>query len=200
MADEIPRAPAEGQEMSEDGRMARAPELSRDAWRDLFARLAAGDSSALEPMYGAAAGPVFGLALWWTGSVEDASDAVQEVFLRLAERHRRLGKVEDPDRGFSGSRTTSRWTWPGAGSAAQPSPWTRWRSLRRLRPTTPARSTRRAQQEKALSVPNRLASSDDRILVEMAVWSRDTKLTREYLKDAPARTLLPPPAPPSKSR
>ena len=57
-----------------------------------------------------------------------------------------------------------------------------------------------AQQEKALSVLNWLASSDDRILVEMAVWSRDTKLTKEYLKDAPALTLLPPPAPPSKSR
>jgi len=49
-------------------------------------------------------------------------------------------------------------------------------------------------------VLSRLASSDDRILVEMAVWSRDTKLTKEYLKDAPALTLLPPPAPPSKSR
>jgi len=82
--------------MREDGRMARAPELSRDAWRDLFARLAAGDSSALEPLYRAAAGPVFGLALWRTGSVEDASDVLQEVFLRLAQRHRRLGKVENP--------------------------------------------------------------------------------------------------------
>lgn len=82
--------------MREDGRMARAPELSRDGWKDLFARLAAGDSSALEPLYWASARSVFGLALWRTGSVEDASDVVQEVFLRLAERHRRLGKVEDP--------------------------------------------------------------------------------------------------------
>jgi hypothetical protein len=87
VADEIPRAPTDGQVACEDGRTARAPELSRDGWKDLFARLAAGDSSALEPMYGAAAGPVFGLALWRTGSVEDASDVVQEVFLRLAQRH-----------------------------------------------------------------------------------------------------------------
>jgi len=82
--------------MSEDGRTAPASELSKDAWRDLFARLAAGDSSTLEPLYRASARSVFGLALWRTGSVEDASDVVQEVFLRLAQRHRRLGKVEDP--------------------------------------------------------------------------------------------------------
>ena len=64
--------------------------------RDLFARLAAGDTGALETLYEAAARAIFGLALWRTGSVEDASDVVQEVFLRLAQRHRRLGKVEDP--------------------------------------------------------------------------------------------------------
>jgi RNA polymerase sigma-70 factor (ECF subfamily) len=96
VADEIPGTPAEGQELGEDRRMARAPELSRDAWKDLFARLAAGDSSALERLYLSAARSVFGLALWRTGSVEDASDVVQEVFLRVAQRHRRLRKVEDP--------------------------------------------------------------------------------------------------------
>jgi hypothetical protein len=57
-----------------------------------------------------------------------------------------------------------------------------------------------AQQGKAMSVLNQLASGSDRILAETAVWSRDTKLTKEYLKDAPALTLLPPPAPPSKPR
>jgi hypothetical protein len=55
-----------------------------------------------------------------------------------------------------------------------------------------------AQQEKALSVLTQLASSDDRIIRDMAVWSRDTKLTKEYLKGA--LTLLPPPPPPSKAR
>ncbi|HLE59919.1 MAG TPA: sigma-70 family RNA polymerase sigma factor, partial [Thermoanaerobaculaceae bacterium] len=53
-------------------------------------------SSALEPLYRAATPTIFGLALWQTGSVEDASDVVQGVFLRVAQRHRRLGKVEDP--------------------------------------------------------------------------------------------------------
>ncbi len=96
VADDIPRAAAEGQGIGEDDRVAQAPELSTDAWKDLFARLAAGDSSALEPLYRAAARSIFGLALWRTGSVEDASDVVQEVFLRLAQRHRRLGKIDDP--------------------------------------------------------------------------------------------------------
>jgi hypothetical protein len=57
-----------------------------------------------------------------------------------------------------------------------------------------------AQQEKALSVLNQLASGNDRILVDIAIWSRDTKLTKEYLQDVPALTLLPPPALPSKPR
>jgi hypothetical protein len=57
-----------------------------------------------------------------------------------------------------------------------------------------------AQQGKAVSVLNQLASGSDQILAEAAVWSRDTKLTKEYLRDAPALTLLPPPAPPSKPR
>ena len=57
-----------------------------------------------------------------------------------------------------------------------------------------------AQQGKAISVLNQLASGSDRILAEAAVWSRDAKFTKEYLKDAPALTLLPPPAPASKPR
>jgi hypothetical protein len=52
------------------------------------------------------------------------------------------------------------------------------------------------QRVKALSVLNSLASTDDRVLADMVVWSRDTKLTKENLKGA--FTLLPPPAPPSK--
>jgi len=96
VAEEIPRATNEEQEIGEDGQMARAPELPREAWKDLFGRLAAGDPSALAALYEAAARQIFGLALWRTGSVEDASDVVQEVFLRLAQRHRRLARVRDP--------------------------------------------------------------------------------------------------------
>jgi RNA polymerase sigma-70 factor (ECF subfamily) len=95
VVNEIPGAPVEEQETNEDKGITRARELSMDGWKDLFARLAAGDSSALEPLYRASARSIFGLALWRTGSVEDASDVVQEVFLRLAQGYRRLGKVKD---------------------------------------------------------------------------------------------------------
>jgi RNA polymerase sigma-70 factor, ECF subfamily len=96
VADEIARALAEGQEVGEDRPNARTSELSRETWKELFGRLATGDATALETLYRAAGRQIFGLALWRTGCVEDASDVVQEVFLRLAQRHRGLGKVRDP--------------------------------------------------------------------------------------------------------
>jgi RNA polymerase sigma-70 factor (ECF subfamily) len=96
VAEEIPRAPGVGQEVEEGHLDGGSAELSVEAWKDLFARLAAGDSGALEPLYLSAARSVFGLALWRTRSVEDASDVVQDVFLRLAQRHRRLARVRDP--------------------------------------------------------------------------------------------------------
>jgi RNA polymerase sigma-70 factor (ECF subfamily) len=96
VADEIPRAPAEGQEIGEGGRRARTPELSRDAWKDLFAQVTAGDPAGLQALYHVAGRRIFGLALWRTGSVEDAGDVVQEVFLRVVEGRHRLAKVVDP--------------------------------------------------------------------------------------------------------
>jgi RNA polymerase sigma-70 factor (ECF subfamily) len=96
VADEIPRALAVGQEVGEGCLNGHTPELSREAWKDLFARLATGDATALEMLYRAAGRQIFGLALWRTGSVDDASDVVQEVFLRVAQRHRRLARVRDP--------------------------------------------------------------------------------------------------------
>jgi RNA polymerase sigma-70 factor (ECF subfamily) len=96
VAEEVPGESGEAQGTGEDGHFVGASELSRDTWRAVFARLAAGDPSALAALYEAAARQVFGLALWRTGSVEDASDVVQEVFLRVAQRHRRLAKVRDP--------------------------------------------------------------------------------------------------------
>ena len=96
VVDEIPTEHAEACEANEGSHAARTTELSREVWKSLFARLAAGDPSALEPLYREAARSVFGLALWRTGSVEDAGDVVQEVFLRVAQRHRRLRRVEDP--------------------------------------------------------------------------------------------------------
>jgi RNA polymerase sigma-70 factor (ECF subfamily) len=65
-------------------------------WVELFDDLAEGRASALDEIYDAAAGRLFGLALWRTGSREDACDVVQEVFVRLAEQGRRLRKVKNP--------------------------------------------------------------------------------------------------------
>jgi len=62
----------------------------------LFARLAGGDGSALEPLYDAWSGRLFGLALWRTGSRDDAGEVVQEVFLRLVEKRDALAGVRDP--------------------------------------------------------------------------------------------------------
>jgi RNA polymerase sigma-70 factor (ECF subfamily) len=61
-----------------------------------FAAVAGGDLDALAALYDACADDLFGLALWRTGSREDAADAVQEVFVRLARRAGRLGHVRDP--------------------------------------------------------------------------------------------------------
>jgi RNA polymerase sigma-70 factor (ECF subfamily) len=71
------------------------PDGSR-SWGEIFRDLAGGRAAALEEIYDAAAGAVFGLALWRTGSTEDARDVVQELFLRLAEQGKRLRGVKNP--------------------------------------------------------------------------------------------------------
>jgi len=70
--------------------------LSRSAWLELFAQLARGRVQALERLYDIASRRLYGLALWHTGSPEDAGDVVQEVFVRVAEQGRRLEQVRDP--------------------------------------------------------------------------------------------------------
>jgi RNA polymerase sigma-70 factor, ECF subfamily len=70
---------------------------SDEEWRRLFATLAAGDPSPLEALYDLSARRIFGLALWRTGSAEDAGEVVQEVFLRLARDPRRLDRVTHPE-------------------------------------------------------------------------------------------------------
>jgi RNA polymerase sigma-70 factor (ECF subfamily) len=71
-------------------------EGSEEDWKRLFADLARGEANALETLYDAGSRPVFGIALWRTGSVEDARDVVQEVFLRIARSRRRLLSVAEP--------------------------------------------------------------------------------------------------------
>lgn len=62
----------------------------------LFEDLAAGRVSALDGIYDVCADEVYGLALWRTGTASDAADVVQEVFVRLAERGSRLGRIRNP--------------------------------------------------------------------------------------------------------
>ena len=74
----------------------RAPRRADEDWRDLFADLAAGRLVALDELYDVAAPQIYGLALWRTGSKDDAADVVQDVFVRVAEQGGRLAKVRNP--------------------------------------------------------------------------------------------------------
>lgn len=58
--------------------------------------LAAGDLAALDAVWDLCADDLYGLALWRSGTVADAEDAVQEVFLRLARSPRALVKARRP--------------------------------------------------------------------------------------------------------
>jgi RNA polymerase sigma-70 factor (ECF subfamily) len=64
--------------------------------RGLFDELAAGRVSALDELYDAAASKLHDLALWRTGSMEDAADVVQDVFVRVAGLGQRLARVRNP--------------------------------------------------------------------------------------------------------
>lgn len=65
-------------------------------WRAIFDELAKGRTSALDALYDLAAQQIYGLALWRTGSRDDAADVVQDVFVRVAEQGSKLAKVRNP--------------------------------------------------------------------------------------------------------
>jgi RNA polymerase sigma-70 factor (ECF subfamily) len=65
-------------------------------WQDLFQDLADGRLVALAELYDEAVPKLYGLALWRTGSEEDAADVVQDVFVRVVEQGRRLERVKNP--------------------------------------------------------------------------------------------------------
>jgi RNA polymerase sigma-70 factor (ECF subfamily) len=67
-----------------------------EKWRRIFEDLAAGRHSALEDLYDAAARDLYGLALWRTGSEDDAADVVQTVFVKVAEQGPRLASIRNP--------------------------------------------------------------------------------------------------------
>lgn len=77
-----------------DGRADPGPSVSET--EAAFRQLAEGDLDALEELYDLEADGLFALALWVTGSREDAADVVQEVFVKLASRRGRLSGVRQP--------------------------------------------------------------------------------------------------------
>jgi RNA polymerase sigma-70 factor (ECF subfamily) len=84
--EEIPRPPRHP-----DGDEAR-----RRGLKASFEALSAGEPAALDALYAITADRIYSLAIWRTGSTEDASDVVQEVFLRVVEARDRLGSVAEP--------------------------------------------------------------------------------------------------------
>lgn len=77
-------------------RVAKAAIEQQDKLRSAFDRLAQDDISALEDVYDLCGNDVYGLALWSTGSPSDASDIVQEVFLKLARIRCSLNTIRNP--------------------------------------------------------------------------------------------------------
>ena len=69
---------------------------TEDDWKDIFQALARGRMSALEDLYDAVAAKLYGLALWRTGSEEDAADVVHDVFVRVVDQGPRLADVRNP--------------------------------------------------------------------------------------------------------
>jgi RNA polymerase sigma-70 factor (ECF subfamily) len=69
---------------------------SEDDWKDVFQALARGNRAALEDLYDVVAAKLYGLALWRTGSEEDAADVVHDVFLRVVAQGPRLADVRNP--------------------------------------------------------------------------------------------------------
>lgn len=77
---------------------AEAPAPARSAGRTeaAFRRLPTDRDEALEAIYGLEADRLFALALWITGSREDAADAVHDLFVKLAARPPRLTEIRRP--------------------------------------------------------------------------------------------------------
>jgi len=74
----------------------RSSKSKSGTWRRIFDDLAAGRDSAFEDLYDTAARHLYGLALWRTGSEDDAADVVQDVFVKVAEQGPKLLKINNP--------------------------------------------------------------------------------------------------------
>jgi len=65
-------------------------------WRAIFAALADDRIAALDELYDLAAAELYRLALWRTGTVEDAEDVVHDAFVKVARHGARLAAVRRP--------------------------------------------------------------------------------------------------------
>lgn len=65
-------------------------------WRKIFSDLAGGRHSGLDDLYDLASRQLYGLALWRTGSEDDAADVVQDVFVKVAEQGPKLATIRNP--------------------------------------------------------------------------------------------------------
>ena len=72
------------------------PIRSFDELNKLAVDLGDGSVDALDPIWDLCADELFGLALYRTGNVGDAEDAVQDVFVRLARKPKALAKADNP--------------------------------------------------------------------------------------------------------
>lgn len=81
---------------AEPGAAEAGKERSETACEAAFRRLAQGGIEALDAIYILEADRLFALALWITGSREEAADAVQDVFVKLAGTGGNLRQVRRP--------------------------------------------------------------------------------------------------------
>lgn len=73
-----------------------AAESAGSALKSAFADLAAGRPEALAVIWEQCGAAAFSLALWRTGSRDEAADVVQDVFVKLAQTRVELGRVGNP--------------------------------------------------------------------------------------------------------
>jgi RNA polymerase sigma-70 factor (ECF subfamily) len=84
-------------EIRRKGNRIIAGELAVNDFVRIFTEIKDGQLRALEELYTKVASRLYGLALWRTGSSEDAADVVQGVFVYVAENRQRLSDVRSPE-------------------------------------------------------------------------------------------------------
>lgn len=84
--------------VQEKGKLVQSEDVTADDLGRIFTEIEGGDLRALEQLYTKIGSRLYGLALWCTGSTDDAADVVQGVFVYVAENRQRLAGVRSPER------------------------------------------------------------------------------------------------------